>query len=169
MSTSNEYTYRLMKPGEEGDVCNLIVRVFNEFVAPVYSQEGIRTFLTMITPEDLKEKSLGQFVIVAESNGQLIGILAIRGGKHISLLFVKSEYQGQGIGKKLIRAGQDMCLEKAPGLEAITVSSSPNSISFYKSAGFKVTAGEANENGMLYITMAKYVGIKKGVVVLTRP
>ena len=35
-------SYRLMRSGEEAAVCDLVVRVFNEFVAPDYTDEGIR-------------------------------------------------------------------------------------------------------------------------------
>ena len=35
---------RLMKPGEEASVVDLVLRVFAEFVAPQYSDEGIAEF-----------------------------------------------------------------------------------------------------------------------------
>ncbi|MBN1573809.1 MAG: GNAT family N-acetyltransferase [Deltaproteobacteria bacterium] len=43
---------------------------------------------------------------------------------HIALLFVDSEFQGNGIGRGLIRYGIDLSLKKCSYLDTITVSSS---------------------------------------------
>ena len=36
--------YRPMHPGEETEASSLALRVFGEFVAPLYSEQGIREF-----------------------------------------------------------------------------------------------------------------------------
>ena len=74
---------------------------------------------------------------------------------HIALLFVDTDFHGKGIGTNLIQEAINMCLKNNPDLEAITVSSSPNSLSFYKSVGFEIGAEEVNENGMRFIPMEK--------------
>jgi len=152
---NRKYTYHLLRPGEEEDVYNLVLCVFHRFVAPTYSEDGIGIFLNMMSPDALKEKSPNTFTIVAEHNGQIVGIVAMINVSHIALLFVDSGFHGKGIGKNLIQEAINMCLKNNPDLEAITVSSSPNSLSFYKSVGFEIGAQEVNENGMRFIPMEK--------------
>jgi len=72
---------------------------------------------------------------------------------HIALLFVNSEMQGNGIGNSFIQFGINRCLEDHPDMKEITVSSSPNSLSFYQNIGFKSIGEETNERGVRFIPM----------------
>ena len=47
--------YCLMQENEEKDVYDLIVRVFHEHVAPVYSRNGIDKFFSLVSPAWLGE------------------------------------------------------------------------------------------------------------------
>ncbi|MGA1864900.1 MAG: GNAT family N-acetyltransferase [bacterium] len=156
---NDKYIYRLIKSGEEKNTYELILKVFYEYVASSYSQKGINTFINMISPEVLKEmqKTSDQFVMVADYQNQIVGMAAIKNMNHIALLFVDSAFQKQGIGKSLIQAALKICQEKNTDLEFITVSSSPNSLSFYESLGFNIEAEEVNENGMRFIPMKKQI------------
>jgi hypothetical protein len=40
--------YRFMEPSEETGVCNLVIRVFKEFIAHQYSHEGVHEFLKYV-------------------------------------------------------------------------------------------------------------------------
>ncbi len=76
MNNSYEFTYRLMKSGEENDIYDLILKVFHKYVAPTYSQNGIETFLGMLTIDFLKETSAERFTAVAEHLGKHVGMLS---------------------------------------------------------------------------------------------
>ena len=102
MNNNDLYTYRLMKTEEANYVYDIILQVFHKHVAPAYSKEGAKTFLSMLSPEFLKVMTPEQFTIVAEQNGQICGTLSTINKSHIALLFVKSEMQGEGVGKSLI-------------------------------------------------------------------
>lgn len=145
--------YRPIEDGEEDRVHDLILRVFYRYVAPTYSMEGIDTFTGMLTPSFLVEKKAGKFTVVAELEGRILGVLTMINASHIALLFVESEFQGNGVGKGLIRCGVDLALGRSPVLNTITVSSSPNSTSFYKSVGFEAAGDEKDENGMRFLPM----------------
>ena len=80
---------------------------------------------------------------------------AVINKSHIALIFVDSKFQKKGIGKKLINEATKKCLEDNPSLNKITVSSSPNSISFYCSLGFQTQGRELNEDGMRFTPMEK--------------
>ena len=157
MKKNNKHTYRLMKEGEEQAVYDLIFQVFDKYVAPTYSQKGIETFLGMLSIEFLKETNLEKFTAVAEHKSKLVGMLSIINTSHIALFFVKTEFQGLGIGKRLIQFSIDECLSNNPDLKTMTVSSTPNSLSFYENNGFIKIDEEQNENGMRFIPMQKRI------------
>lgn len=157
MKNNSEYTYRLMKSGEENALLLLILRVFHQHVAPTYSKEGIETFLNMLTVDFLKAADPKKFTLVAEYEHRPVGMLTNINEGHIALLFVDSEFQGRGIGAALIRRCIDECSQKYPGLNDITVSSSPNSRLFYERLGFIEVYEEQDENGLRFIPMQKEI------------
>jgi predicted GNAT family N-acyltransferase len=149
--------YDFMKESEVDSLYDLIVRVFHEHVAPVYSDKGINMFLSMVSPAALLEANEGEssFVIVARQNNYPIGMLAVREESHVALIFVESQYQGKGIGKGLIDEAIKICQNRNPGLKSITVSSSPNSKTFYERIGFRAQSDEVDEDGMRYTPMQR--------------
>jgi predicted GNAT family N-acyltransferase len=148
-----------MKNGEEQETYELILRVFHEHVAPVYSENGVAKFLGMLSPDGLSEMNNGRnsFVILAKDRSNIIGMLSIINENHIALIFVDSKYQGKDIGKKLIEEAIKKCLRRNSDLSAVTVSSSPNSNLFYKNIGFEVQGDEIDEEGMRFTPMKKVI------------
>jgi GNAT superfamily N-acetyltransferase len=148
-----------MGKDEEQETCELIIRVFHRYVAPVYSKSGVDKFLGMLSPDRLNEMSNGRssFVIVAKDQSKIIGMLSVINESHIALLFVAQEYQRKGIGKKLIDEAIKKCLDRNPDLSEVAVSSSPNSKSFYEEAGFEALGDEINEEGMRFTPMRKSI------------
>ena len=95
-------TYRLLKPGEEDEVCELIAEVFNEYVAPGYTEEGVLRYYLYANPETLaSRKGHNHFCMVAGSDNGIIGMIEIRNCNHISLLFVKE--RGKGVARELFK------------------------------------------------------------------
>jgi GNAT superfamily N-acetyltransferase len=109
----------------------------------------------LLSIDFLKETSPEKFTVVSMQKGKLVGMLSIIKTSHIALLFVKPEFQGMGIGKRLIQFSIHHCLEKNLDLKAVTVSSTPNSLSFYEHCGFIKIDEERNERGMRFIPMQK--------------
>lgn len=151
--------YRLMKTGEEERVIDLVSRVFYQFVAPLYSDEGVTEFMKFADAFALAERIKGNsFVQVAELNGEIIGIIEIREYSHIALFFVMQEYQCKGIGKELLNRALQKCITANPELTEITVNSSPNAVSSYRSLGFMVKDEEKTVNGIRFVQMSLAVG-----------
>jgi GNAT superfamily N-acetyltransferase len=92
-------------------------------------------------------------VLVAIGSGEIIGVIDVRDGSHIRLFFIRKEYQGKGIGRRLFELAFEKCRWKKPGLTAITVNSSPYAVPIYKSLGFVVTQPEQVKNGILHTPM----------------
>lgn len=155
----NKITFRPMESGEEKHIYELVTRVFHKQVAPVYTEKGVEKFLGMLSPEWLCETEKGEdsFVLVATLQNRLVGMLAVINQSHIALIFVDSGYQGKGIGNELINEAIRKCLEMDPSLKTITVSASPNSVSFYQTIGFQLTGEEVDEDGMRFIPMQREI------------
>ncbi len=154
--TDQTVIYRAMKAGEEQQVCDLVVRVFTEFVAPLYSPEGVHEFLSCAAdPDHLRERLLAhRLLLVAETRWRTVGAIEVRNCDHISLFFVDSESQRRGIGKELWRRALDTCQSNRPEVAKITVNSSPNAVESYQKFGFQVEGSEQTINGIRFVPMA---------------
>ena len=87
-----------MQSSEENAVSELILRAFNEYVAPDYSAQGVQEFNTYVQPEALARRAReNHFLLVATIHDRLAGIIEVRNHEHISLLFVDMPFQHQGV------------------------------------------------------------------------
>jgi GNAT superfamily N-acetyltransferase len=144
---------RPLRPGEEAAVIALVERVFDETVAPHYSDAGVREFYTYAATEPLAERSLSNhFVLVAERGDTLVGMIEIRNAEHVAMLFV--EPRGHGIGGRLLQAALARCESLRPDLSRITVHSSPNAVPAYERLGFRATNQERELKGVRFVSMA---------------
>lgn len=152
-------SFRDMKPGEEGPVCDLARRVFDQFVSPHYTDIGIKEAYKISSPDALIE-ACGQFghvVLVAVKDEEIVGVVKIKDENHISWLFVKPDYQKQGIARELIRRSITLCLGNNPALSQMTVNSSPNAISAYTRYGFTALGSESETGGIRFTPMALHL------------
>ena len=121
----------------------LVRRVFAEFEAPDYAQDGIDVFHRFIAPEALTE----QF-----RQDTLAGVAAVRNRSHISLLFVDASCHRQGIARALFSAVRDFC-RTDPAVSRITVNSSPYAVEIYRRLGFTATDAERVTDGIRFTPM----------------
>jgi GNAT superfamily N-acetyltransferase len=150
----NEVAYREMHAGEETAVCDLVLDVFDRFVAAQFSQEGIDEFREYVRPEALAKRTrVGSVVFLAAENSELLGMVEVRNGNHISLLFVRGRHQGRGVGRGLMVQALQRCSEVQGPALSLTVHASPNSVAFYRKVGFEGEASERIENGIRYTPM----------------
>ncbi|MNC44181.1 putative acetyltransferase [compost metagenome] len=141
-----------LSPGEEAGIIPLIRESFDAHISENYSALGIIEFYKYITLKAIQERLNSNHVIfVAHSGNNLVGIVELRDNNHIALLFVKNEAKGTGVGKALF----GYVLEKLAkeGVRQLTVNSSPNSVSFYKSQGFLPLAEEEEVQGIRSVRM----------------
>ncbi|MGN0554174.1 MAG: GNAT family N-acetyltransferase [Oscillospiraceae bacterium] len=116
-----------------------------EFEAPEYSDEGVEEFKKSLGDENFvsKLKFYGAFM-----NDEPAGVLAMREPQHISLFFVKAEYQGKGIGRKLFER-----MKKDYDVMLFTVNSSPFAVKIYEKFGFTADCPERTTSGIRYTPM----------------
>lgn len=138
---------RVLQECEFSDALALVLDVFMEFEAPVYSSEGIETFKTLLKN---KQAISSMIFFGAFDKGKIVGVLAMRNSNHISLFFVKKEYHQKGIGKALFNF-----MLKNTESDNFTVNSSPYAVSIYEKLGFKKLSEEQIEDGIRF-TPLKY-------------
>ena len=145
---------RRMEPGEEGQVCQLVLQVFKDFVAQLYEHEGVEEFTRYVDAKLMARRvQSNHFILIAEANEKMIGTIEMRNFNHISLPFVSREKQHQGIGRQLLREALIIARQHEPDLTEVDVHSSPNAVDAYKKLGFHTAGPEKLENGISFIPM----------------
>lgn len=155
MEKSFQLEYRKIKQEELPETLNLVRKVFDEFEAPYYSEEGVTSFYKFIDINNMSEQysngSLyfyGCFV-----NDIIVGMIAIKDFIHISLLFVDKQYHKQGIARNLFDHIIQICKEKNPSLKTITVNSSSYAVEVYHKFGFSDVSSEQVMDGIRFVPM----------------
>jgi hypothetical protein len=78
-----------MKQGEEEQVFTFIKGVFNQFVAPEFSQEGIEEFMKYIQPDALvSHLKINHFALTAALGFEIIGVIVLRDYNHVALFLL---------------------------------------------------------------------------------
>lgn len=154
MRTTNRYEYRAVHSDEWQDAMGLAWRVFLKFVAPGYCQQGINSFRDFVTDNGLYRRFMkGTYRLFgAFDAGKMVGMITLREGQHISLLFVDGKYQRQGIGEALVDIVVQFVYGE-PGERWLTVNAAPNAVGFYHRIGFLDLQTEQLADGIRYVPM----------------
>lgn len=132
----------------------LIEEVFDEFVAPDYSEQGIKSFKENFIYD---KKFLAKFAEGTETmygayyKEEIVGCLSISIHNTISCIFVKREYHRKGIASMLLNTVIEEL--KKRGAVAIKLNASPYAMPFYYAMGFKNAGDTGNYNGIIYTPM----------------
>ena len=95
-------------------------------------------------------------MFVAVEGEKIIGLISLRSGNHISLLFVDDKYHRRGVGTALVKYLQSYMLFYTKQ-ERLTVNAAPYGIPFYHRIGFKDTGLETKKDGIIYTPMEFYL------------
>ena len=148
--------YRFQRVGEETALSALVMRMFDEFVAPDLTDEGKKSFRDYAAPARLREPDRRRATLVAVSGEQLVGVGRIgrrRETDHIDLLFVDKTMHGQGIGRELIERLLDIARRNNPTAERVTVNATRFAVPFYLRVGFQPMGGEQTLSGIISMPM----------------
>ncbi|SHO51600.1 Acetyltransferase (GNAT) domain-containing protein [Anaerocolumna xylanovorans DSM 12503] len=132
----------------------LIEECFDKFVAPDYSEKGIRIFKDSFIHNqrfidkfsDGSERMYGAY-----SEGILVGCLSISNHNTISCVFVKGEFHRKGIGTLLF----DTVIKelKEHNQRFIKLNASPYAVPFYHAIGFEDIGEAVDYEGIRYTPM----------------
>ncbi len=146
--------FRDIHPGEEQEAYRLVLECFNKLVAPDCNQEGIQEFTIYVRPDALKERLAGgNLTLVASENNRLVGVIEVRSGNHICLLFVRQEYHRRGVASRLLKLAIEQCRLNGSKAAFFEVNSSPYAVIIYAKMGFVKTDGEKMVKGSRFIPM----------------
>ena len=139
------YPVRRLNAKEIQDACKLMWKVFLQFEAPEYSQEGIDHFRRSLEDQERIRKLTfyGAF-----DGDKLVGTLCMRALQHIGGFFVDAAYHRRGIGRRLFEA-----MRQDYARQVFTVNSSPYAVEIYRHLGFSPTGGEQTVDGLCFTPM----------------
>lgn len=158
MKDGTAYSINRAQKEQWDEATEMAFKVFLKYEAQDYGREGTQKFVEFLTNVNLHKLFLqGLYrVYVATIDGKIIGIISLRNGNHISLLFVDEKYHRMGIGRELIKTFQDDLLKHSQ-YETMTVHASPYGVPFYKKLGFVETDTEQTVDGIIYTPMEMYL------------
>jgi putative acetyltransferase len=135
------YTYRPAEPGDEHSISACIGAAADLSEMTEGTPEGMAEWKQICAVEELRERILSdEKALVAIQNGMIVGFIAFRKRNHLSLLFVRREFAGRGIGRELFT-------QCANDLEEITVNASDLAVGFYQKVGFEKSGDRFFKNG----------------------
>lgn len=148
------YQIRNAYRDEWEDAMSLAWRTFLRFEADVYSPEGVKNFENFITDSTLYRMFVvGSYqLFVALDGKKIVGMLTLRDGTHISLLFVDEKYHRKGIGRALMQYLSNYLLTEVQA-SRVTVNSSPYGVGFYHKLGFQDLRPQEKRDGIIYTPM----------------
>jgi len=126
----NTIIYRSPKLGDENQISGCMWASADLWELTDGTSESVAEWKQLCNLEELRDRVLsGERTLVATWNGIVIGFIAFKRGKHLSLLFVRREFSRQGIGRELFtRCTKD--------LGEITVNAAETAAGFYQKIGF---------------------------------
>lgn len=135
----------------------LAERVFMEFEADEYPEEGVKSFIDFLYCDETEQRFICENLIIwgAFDGNTQIGTFAIRDKSHISLVFVDKNYHRKGVATLMWKEALAY-ISANKTINEITVNSSPYGLPFYKNIGFFEVSTEQISDGIRYIPM-KYI------------
>ncbi|HDS1818127.1 TPA: GNAT family N-acetyltransferase [Pseudomonas putida] len=129
----------------------LCLDAFMHAVAPSLSAEGVATFAKVAAAQAFAERMDGDnLMLVCVAQGAIAGVIELKEGRHVAMLFVAPGWQRRGVGMRLMAAALEQAREAV-----VTVSASLPSVAAYQRYGF-VLAGDVGEHaGLVYQPMEK--------------
>jgi GNAT superfamily N-acetyltransferase len=143
---------RAFEPRDAEAVSALIQRTMRESNSRDYPLDRLQPLIDYFSPEKVRRLGQERVCLVAEVDRQLIGTAALEGSE-LATFFVLPEYQGQGIGRRLLAAIEE--LARTQGLTHITVDASITGAAFYARMGYLRTGVEREGTAGMQIGMEK--------------
>lgn len=138
------------------EALGLVWDVFSECEAADCDQEGVDEFWARIDYEYLLQRAGDGEVSFwgAFDDGRLAGVCMTREPNIVELLYVDGEYQGQGVGKNLLKKAVLDMKTRAPDLTRVTAAVTEGARGFFAAQGFAPAGEPYRVGGLSYLPMA---------------
>ena len=138
----NKITYRPPQLGDEHQISGCMWASAELWELTDGTPNSVAEWLQICAPEELRGRILSsERMLLATWNGIVVGFIAFRRSNHLSLLFIRSEFSGQGIGRELFT----QCTND---FDEVTVNSADAAVGFYQKMGFIQSGARFFKNGV---------------------
>ena len=147
--------FRTGSPADAEAIAGLIASFQSELTDDP-SGAGAEEYLASVSVQAEREYLASERYgyLLAYSDSQLAGFIAIRDGSHLFHLFVERAHQRQGIARRLWeRALEELCASGSDG--AFTVNSSLSAAPVYQAFGFVPTKSIQRMHGISFLPMLR--------------
>lgn len=134
----------------DAEAISTLIGSLHKFFLENSTAEVSPAFLHSLSLSAVRERiaSKNHVHLVAESAGEVCGVIVIRDGNHLYHLFVSEKYHGRGIARSLWNRARQMSVEAS-----YTVNSSLFAIPFYERLGFEVNGLVQRKDGVSFQPM----------------
>lgn len=135
-------------PGDLNELQQLFADTIRSICRADYNHEQIEVWASGIENKQRWHKVLtNQFVLVAQDKGNIAGFCTLDNGNYIDLLYIRKDYQRQGIALRLYTGIENEA--KRQGQTLLTSDVSKTARPFFEKQGFKVLKEQVvNINGV---------------------
>ena len=129
-------TQRTATSADISSLWDLRTRAVRETCASHYTDELLAAWVAAPMPSSMPRMVEAGWALVAEDEGGLIGyaMVDLELGE-VDAVFVERAHQGRGVGRRLLRALEEMA--GAQGFGRVFLTASLNAVPFYRSAGYE--------------------------------
>jgi len=138
-------TLRRIDHGDISNVGSLIRKTILDCYTDVYPPLAVDYFLRYHQDSSIEKRASCGVVLVAEVEGEIAGTGSLVGDE-ISGVFVRSRYQGNGVGNLVMDELE--ARGRRAGLDEVTLSISLSSRGFYKGRGYEILREAEIDLGM---------------------
>lgn len=86
-------------------VSALCISAFMTAVAPSLSPQGVATFTQIAAADSFAKRMAGDnLMLVFVQENQVLGVIELKEGRHVAMLFVDPQQQSRGVGRQLVAA-----------------------------------------------------------------
>lgn len=155
-ATPASFALREARPSDAAAISALVTGLSERWIVPDCSADGASILLASMAVDATLERLRGDGYryVVAEFEGELVGVAALRRPSHLYHLFVLEHVQRLGLARRL----WDRVRVHAPPAEPITVNASPMATAAYLRLGFEPAGEERYERGIRSLPMLWHPG-----------
>ena len=143
---------RVATAADAASISALLTALAEEFIVGDFPAAGREHLLSEFSTAAMADRlaSAEYRFHIAESRGELLGVVALRGNSHLFALFVSRTWQRRGLARRLWNEAR----QAAPAdVECFTVNASRFAVPVYERLGFRSTGPMQEKSGVRYQPM----------------
>lgn len=152
MAVSLVLSFRFASTADMPAISALMKQSSAKFIVPSLTKAAADHLMMSLNEASLERSGADVVYWVAENEGQLVGVLGLRGRAHVLHCFVAEKFQRCGVGAAMWRYVSQQLLSGEHD-SGFTVNSSLFAVSFYKTLGFVAVSGIVEREGVKFVPM----------------